>query len=118
MRYPTFESALSRIAELESLLAAKGTKVLKNSVQPQPLKNFYTLNAVDLLFKQLLKLHDAEQSVSAKDFYEGKSVTPVELVESLGQIIIIATTYLDKIGCDEPHRQLLFAELNRRNQDE
>ena len=117
MFYPTFESALTRIDELESLLAAKGTKALKNAVQPQPLPNFYTLDGVDLLFKQLLKLHDAEQASSANDFYEGKKVVPVDMLESLGQIIIIATSYLEKIGCDESRRQLLFADLNRRFKD-
>ncbi len=120
MRFSTREQLEARVAELEGIVAAKSTKALKKHVTPQPLKNFYSAYAVEKMFKQLLKIHDAEKYGEGSFGHfkvAGQSEPTDELAEELGQLIIVATSYLERIGCTEEHRALLFAELNRRNQE-
>ena len=116
-KYPTFESAKARAEELEKILAVKGTKAIKKTVTPQPIKDFYTADIIGTLFKQLLKVYEAKCKIGARELVYGEIESMDELSKRLGELIIIATSYLDKIDCDEFHRQLLFADLNRRNND-
>ena len=52
MRFNCYEEAARRVAELESLLTAKGNKAIKKAMLPQPLPKgeFYTYNALTLMF--------------------------------------------------------------------
>ena len=109
-----------RIDELEKLLAAKGSKSLAKFIIPQPIKgdvHFQTYDAENIFFKQLLKIHDAAQKIDfdyVRAFGTDKTPDQTELYEPLGELIIFATTYLDRIGCNADARQSLFRILNRR----
>lgn len=109
-----------RINELEKLLAAKGSKSLAKFIIPRPIKgdvHFQTYNAKEIFFKQLLKIHDAENKINfdyARAFGTDKTPDQTVLYEPLGELIIFSTTYLERIGCNADARQKLFRNLNRR----
>ena len=118
-----YQTLKKRVNELEQLLANKGAKALIKHVAPQPLNgdNFQTYYAEDLLFKQLLKIHDANQKIDfdyTRAFGTDKTPDNSSLFEPLGELIILATSWLDKIGCNYHSRLILFEKLNRRNEND
>ena len=124
MRFNCYEEAARRVAELESLLTAKGNKAIKKAMLPQPLPKgeFYTYNALTLMFQKLLEIHDAQGKCDAAiDFTtqywkeDKRDMTP--LYKPLGELIIMAVTYLERSGCDADKRMLLFSKLNHREDD-
>ena len=114
-RFCSYEDAKRRVEELENLLAVKGNKALVKVITPQPIKNFYCSEGVNTMFKQLLKIHDAEMSLDTHTLvYDDEALDNSKLVNALGELIIFATTYLEQIGCNAESRQLLFYELNKK----
>ena len=114
-RYWRRDELIKRIEELESLLTVKGNKALVKVITPQPIKNFYCAEGVNTMFKQLLKIHDAEMSLDTHTLaYNDKALDNSKFKTALGDLIIFATTYLEQIGCNAESRQLLFYELNKK----
>ena len=113
-----------RIEELEKLLIARGTKAIVKYVLPQPIKSdvhFQSYNAEEIFFKQILKIHDANSQIKfdyVRAFGTDEKPDATPLYEPICELIIYATTYLDRIGCNAEMRQKLFAELNRRYEND
>ena len=116
----TLYSLQRRVDELEKMLIAKNSKALDKLIAPQPIKgdvHFQTYNAKEIFFMQLLKIHDAENKINfdyARAFGTDKTPDQTALHEPLGELIIFATTYLERIGCNADARQKLFRNLNWR----
>ena len=104
-----------RNAELEKALSAKTSKALLKYFLPCPSNKFKIGDSMEILFKQLLKIHDAQNVLSdetAKNFSPNDSL--VHLYESFAELIIATVTCLERFGCDEKMRQKIFCEMNRR----
>ncbi|MBQ9486626.1 MAG: hypothetical protein IJU91_02340 [Selenomonadaceae bacterium] len=101
-------------AELQKAVNAKTGKLLTRYFAPQPLENFHPSDALNQMFRQLCKIYDAENiAFNPKSLFEGSDKLP--LIKALGELIIIATSYLEKIGVNDSARQKLFKKLNEEN---
>lgn len=97
-------------AELKKALNAKTGKLLTRYFAPQPLKNL-DIDHLNAMFLKLCDIRNAENiAYNPKSLFEGSDNLP--LVKALGELIIIATSYLDYIGVNDSARQKLFRKLN------
>lgn len=104
----------AEIEELQKAVNAKTGKLLTRYFAPQPLKNFQGVDALHAMFLKLCDIRNAENiAYNPKSLFEGSDKLP--LVKALGELIIIATSYLEYIGVNDSARQKLFKKLNEEN---
>lgn len=88
-------------------------KLLTRYFAPQPLKNFQSVDALHAMFLKLCDIRNAENIAFNPDsYFNGKADDKLPLIKALGELIIIATSYLDYIGVNDSARQKLFRKLN------
>ena len=99
-------------AELKKALNAKTGKLLTRYFAPQPLKNL-DIDHLNAMFLKLCDIRNAENiAFNSDSYFNGKADDKLPLIKALGELIIIATTYLEYLGVNDSARQKLFKKLN------